>query len=136
MPPQWGSAVSDAAWGVHSNTTTTGFNITDEGAYTLKIWCLFPSIIVQKIVIDLGGVRPSYLGPPESFLVGRDEIGKYNMSSFLDSPDTLGGVTLRSKGASGTGGSDDDDEDAAMILAGPSGWMLTLVVATALVLII
>lgn len=132
MPPQWGHSVSDAVWGVNSNTSTTGFNTTLEGAYTLKIWCLFPSIIVQKIVIDLGGVRPSYLGPPESFLVGRDEAGEYEMSSFLDTPDTVGAVTLRKKKGGGGGGSQDDDDDAAVMLSHAGGWAVTMAVAVML----
>ncbi|KAI0880051.1 glycoside hydrolase family 115 protein [Annulohypoxylon maeteangense] len=85
MPPGWGRAVADVIWGlapIHNTTTT--WNIAQEGAYTLRIWGLAPSVIVQKVIVDLGGVRPSYLGPPENFFLGRDEIGVYNQTSFAD----------------------------------------------------
>ncbi|KAM7194365.1 kinesin-like protein 6 [Rhypophila sp. PSN 637] len=91
MPDGWGYAVADAVWGHTGNYTTSTFKVPEPGAYTLRFWALMPGIVVQKIVIDLGGVRPSFLGPPESFLVGRDTVGKYDQLSFLDEADTLGG---------------------------------------------
>jgi hypothetical protein len=81
MPPGWGSAVADGVW--RGAYTTSSFSVEREGAYKLRIWALMPGVVVQKVVVDLGGVRPSYLGPPESFLVGRDVLGGRNGTSFL-----------------------------------------------------
>ncbi|KAI1191810.1 hypothetical protein F5B17DRAFT_381113 [Nemania serpens] len=86
LPVGWGRAVSDSIWGLDpGHNTTTSWNVAKEGAYTLRVWGLAPSIIVQKIVMNLGGVRPSYLGPPESFLVGRDTYGANQRTSFAQS---------------------------------------------------
>lgn len=40
--------------------------VTQPGTHVLKIWRVTPAVVLQRIVIDTGGVRPSYLGPPES----------------------------------------------------------------------
>ena len=50
--------------GVHVETST--HTITAPGLHTLRIYRVDPAVTIQKIVIDTGGLRPSYLGPPES----------------------------------------------------------------------
>ncbi|KAL3422220.1 hypothetical protein PVAG01_06376 [Phlyctema vagabunda] len=77
LPVGWLAAVADAVWGLSSgNSTTTTHDLTVAGPHRLRLWALEPGVIFQKIVVDLGGVRKSYLGPPESFRVGLDTIGE------------------------------------------------------------
>ncbi|KAK9468843.1 hypothetical protein V1512DRAFT_66343 [Lipomyces arxii] len=61
MPDRWEDAVSDNVW--IRNTTHA---IIEPGKHVLKIWALEPGLVFQKLVVDLGGVEQSYLGPPES----------------------------------------------------------------------
>jgi hypothetical protein len=32
----------------------------------LKFWALDPGLVLQRVVIDAGGLKPGYLGPQES----------------------------------------------------------------------
>jgi len=40
--------------------------VANPGPHVLKYWALDPGLVLEKLVIDAGGLRPSYLGPPES----------------------------------------------------------------------
>lgn len=56
------------------NASTTGAStheIATAGAHTLKIYMVDAGVVLDKIVIDTGGLRPSYLGPPETRYVKR-----------------------------------------------------------------
>lgn len=58
----WATAVKDSVRKVQSKHT-----VMQSGYHTLKLWAVDPGVVLQKIVVDTGGVRPSYLGPPESY---------------------------------------------------------------------
>ena len=44
----------------------TRHTIRKAGKHTLKIWMIDPGIVIQRIHINCGGLKPSYLGPLES----------------------------------------------------------------------
>jgi hypothetical protein len=58
---EWEESVKNACRIVRSS-----HKLAAAGYHTLKIWMVDPAVVLQKIVVDLGGVKPSYLGPPES----------------------------------------------------------------------
>ncbi|SMQ45054.1 unnamed protein product [Zymoseptoria tritici ST99CH_3D7] len=60
-PVGWLAAVANNAW-----MTTSNFTYSGHGEHTLRIWALEPNVVLNTAWIDLGGLRPSYLGPPES----------------------------------------------------------------------
>jgi hypothetical protein len=47
---------------------TTEHHILQEGKHVVKYWMISPAVILQKMVLDFGGEKPSYLGPPETVI--------------------------------------------------------------------
>ena len=46
------------------------------GAHNLKIYMVDAGVVLDKIVIDTGGLKPSYLGPPETRIVARTSASR------------------------------------------------------------
>ena len=62
LPRDWETIVKDSARHVK-----TSLDVTSPGYHTLKIWMVDPAVVLQKVVVNMGGLKPSYLGPPESY---------------------------------------------------------------------
>jgi hypothetical protein len=60
----WETTVKDSV-----RYVKTTFTLAQPGHHTLKVWMVDPGIVLEKLLVDLGGLRPSYLGPPESIRI-------------------------------------------------------------------
>lgn len=60
-PRDWAQAVSDGV-----RRVTVPLNFGNAGYHTLHIWAVDPGVVLERVVISHGSLRPSYLGPPES----------------------------------------------------------------------
>jgi hypothetical protein len=58
----WEQTVKDSV-----RVVTSTHMLAESGYHTLKVWMVDPGVVVQKLIVDLGGMKPSYLGPPESY---------------------------------------------------------------------
>lgn len=58
----WGKMVAD-----NINIGISKHNLSKIGQHTLKIWLVDSGLVLQKVVIDTGGLKPSYLGATESY---------------------------------------------------------------------
>jgi hypothetical protein len=66
MNRQWERNTSD-----NVNRTSTTHVITQPGVHVLKFWMVDPTVVLQNLIVDTGGLATSYLGPPESLRAGR-----------------------------------------------------------------
>ncbi|KAH0604250.1 uncharacterized protein H6S33_006627 [Morchella sextelata] len=64
LPSGWTDAARDGVWR-KSHT----FESSGAGSHRIRYWALEPGIILEKVLVDLGGVRGGYLGPPESMKI-------------------------------------------------------------------
>ncbi|MBX2900765.1 MAG: glycosyl hydrolase 115 family protein [Cyclobacteriaceae bacterium] len=48
---------------------TSAHQVKKKGRHFLRYWLIDPGLVLQKIVVDFGGVKPSNLGPPETILI-------------------------------------------------------------------
>ena len=58
---QWSLNVLNA-----SKMATSIHHIKAAGPHTLRLYMIDPGVVVDKIVLDAGGLKPSYFGPPET----------------------------------------------------------------------
>jgi hypothetical protein len=58
----WGRSVSD-----NIKIISTALQVDAPGPHVLKFWMVDTGVVLQKLVVDCGGEKSSYLGPPESF---------------------------------------------------------------------
>ncbi|WP_324670635.1 glycosyl hydrolase 115 family protein [Hymenobacter sp. GOD-10R] len=46
---------------------TSQHTLAKPGEHVLKFWRVDAGVVLEKLVVDQGGLKPSYLGPPENF---------------------------------------------------------------------
>jgi hypothetical protein len=61
QPKVWGKWVAD-----NIIIKTTLHHIDRPGKHVLSYWMVSPAVVLQKLVMDMGGLKESYLGPPET----------------------------------------------------------------------
>ncbi|HWS89639.1 MAG TPA: glycosyl hydrolase 115 family protein [Pyrinomonadaceae bacterium] len=67
-----GVEVTSRQWSENVLNATTKVSAPvrlDAGAHVLRIYMLDPGVVLDRVILNAGGLRPSYLGPPETRVV-------------------------------------------------------------------
>ncbi|WP_229498899.1 glycosyl hydrolase 115 family protein [Pseudoduganella ginsengisoli] len=63
-------ASQSAAWATAAQDNavvlSTVHTVARPGAHVLKFWSIDPGVVLQRLVVDTGSLKPTLLGPPES----------------------------------------------------------------------
>ncbi len=62
-PGVWDKAVANSI-----KAFKTNFEFSKTGKNTIKYWMVSPAVVLQKLILDTGGLKPSFLGPEETFI--------------------------------------------------------------------
>jgi hypothetical protein len=70
-----GVEVTSKGWAENVLNATTkvtaSVRLDAPGAHVLRVYMLDPGVVLDRVVLNTGGLRPSYLGPPETMVVPR-----------------------------------------------------------------
>jgi hypothetical protein len=56
--PDWDKAVAEGI-----RKLRTSHQIASPGLHVMKVWYVDPGVVVRRILLNTGALRPSYLGP-------------------------------------------------------------------------
>ncbi len=62
--PTWEASVAQNAI-----VKSIPFSSVKPGRHTIRFYAIDPGVVLQRIIIDAGGLKPSYLGPPDSVYI-------------------------------------------------------------------
>ncbi|KKP06738.1 hypothetical protein THAR02_01123 [Trichoderma harzianum] len=80
VPRGWAGAVMDCVWKKGHNLGTV-----KKGSHTIEVRFRSQNICLEKLIFDLGDLRYTYLGPPQSAYVKKGESQTANVIGQLDS---------------------------------------------------
>jgi hypothetical protein len=71
VPPDYVAQNANLDWekcvGDNARHVRTMHALAKPGYHRLKVWMVDPGVVLEKLVVNLGGEKTSYLGPPESY---------------------------------------------------------------------